>query len=77
MPDHIRMILKHAFIGFGISVAFAARHVQDGELRSLLFSGLAAAGGLASHQAGLPFLLVPATVSLVALVSGAAVPLVV
>lgn len=22
MPDHIKMILKHAFIGFGISVAF-------------------------------------------------------
>lgn len=24
MPDHIKMILKHAFIGFGISVAFTA-----------------------------------------------------
>ena len=24
MPDHIRMIIKHAFIGFGISVAFTA-----------------------------------------------------
>lgn len=22
MPDHIRMIIKHGFIGFGISVAF-------------------------------------------------------
>ncbi|WP_306044914.1 hypothetical protein [Nioella sp. MMSF_3534] len=22
MPDHIRMIIRHAFIGFGISVAF-------------------------------------------------------
>jgi len=22
MPDHIKMIIKHAFIGFGISVAF-------------------------------------------------------
>lgn len=24
MPDHIKTILKHAFIGFGISVAFTA-----------------------------------------------------
>jgi len=24
MPDHIRMIIKHAFIGLGISVAFTA-----------------------------------------------------
>ena len=42
-----------------LSVSYAARHVQDGDLRSLLYSGLAAAGAFASHQAGLPFLLVP------------------
>ena len=42
-----------------IAVACAARHVQDGQLKSLLLCGLAAASGFASHQAGLAFLLVP------------------